>query len=145
MNNKRQKNVGSNNRAKDDRNVVRSSSDNGSAGKGKIETLQIQVAQIEQLSDQSNTTINDADANANDTNSMRIILPVFIENEQKYAQMEHRRRKIQSSPAKAMRRFSQDLSALEQQKPASKVSASEMCATELTLFSFLPRFFCCCC
>lgn len=47
------------------------------------------------------------DTSEKDTNSMRIILPVFIENEQKYAQME-RRRKIQSSPAKSMRRFSQD-------------------------------------
>lgn len=47
------------------------------------------------------------DASEKDTNSMRIILPVFIENEQKYAQME-RRRKIQSSPAKTMRRFSEE-------------------------------------
>lgn len=56
---------------------------------------------------------NESDGSANDANSMRIILPVFIENEQKYAQME-RRRKIQSSPAKSMRRFSQESSKTDQ-------------------------------
>lgn len=96
--------------------VVRSSTASGRTDKGKIETLQIQVAHIEQSSDQSTTTINDADAGTNDTNSMRIILPVFIENEQKYAQMGQRQRKIQSSPGKSMRRFSQDSTALEQQR-----------------------------
>lgn len=64
--------------------------------------------------DQTNkSTMPESDASANDANSMRIILPVFIENEQKYAQME-RRRKIQSSPAKSMRRFSQDSSKTDQ-------------------------------
>lgn len=55
---------------------------------------------------------NGDDVTTNDANSMRIILPVFIENEQKYAQIE-RRRKIQSSPAKTMRRSSQDSSKSE--------------------------------
>lgn len=68
--------------------------------------------------DQSTKTPEN-DTSANDTNSMRIILPVFIENEQKYAQME-RRRKIQSSPAKTMRRFSQDSSKLERPPNVSK-------------------------
>lgn len=49
-----------------------------------------------------------------DTKSMRIILPVFLENEQKYAQVE-RKRKIHSSPAKSMRRFSQDSAYTERQ------------------------------
>lgn len=52
----------------------------------------------------------------NETHSMRVILPVFIENEQKYAQVEYQRqRKIQSSPAKAMRRCSHDSSSPEWQ------------------------------
>lgn len=121
MNNEKRKSAETNNRTIDNDKVVvvRSSTAGvgGSAVKSKIETLQSQVAQIEQSSDQSNTTINDADADANDTNSMRIILPVFIENEQKYAQMEQHRRQIQSSPGKSMRRFSQDSKALEQLQP----------------------------
>lgn len=52
-----------------------------------------------------------SDFSDNETNSMRIILPVFIENEQKYAQHD-RKRKIQSSPVK---RSSQDSSSLEHQ------------------------------
>lgn len=62
-------------------------------------------------------TNNLHDSESNDNNeihSMRVILPVFIENEQKYAQVE-RKRKIQSSPAKAMRSFSQDSTQLEHQ------------------------------
>lgn len=55
----------------------------------------------------------------NDTaNSMRIILPVFLENEQKHAQVE-RKRKIHSSPAKSMRRFSQDSACMERQLSVS--------------------------
>lgn len=55
----------------------------------------------------------------NDTaNSMRIILPVFLENEQKHAQVE-RKRKIHSSPAKSMRRFSQDSACMEHQLSVS--------------------------
>lgn len=107
--------------------VVRSSTAGGGVDEGKIAALQVQVAHIEQSSDQSNITINDADADANDTKSMRIILPVFIENEQRYAQMEHRRRKIQSSPAKAMRRFSQNFEKQQQQQkslPPPKVSGN---------------------
>lgn len=95
--------------------VVRSSTASGRVDKSKIDTLQIQVAHNEQSSDHSTTTINDADVDTNDTNSMRIILPVFIENEQKYAQMGQRQRKIQSSPGKSMRRFSQESTTLEQQ------------------------------
>lgn len=72
------------------------------------------------MSDVSKITIDsgksdnllDNEPNNNGTNSMRVILPVFIENEQKYAQLE-RIRKIQSSPAKSMRRFSQDSSSLD--------------------------------
>lgn len=118
MNNEKRKSAEIRNRTTDDDKaaVARSSTATGRADTGKIETLQIQVAHIEQSSDQSTTTINDADADANDTNSMRIILPVFIENEQKYAQMGQRQRKIQSSPGKSMRRFSQDSLALEQQQ-----------------------------
>lgn len=55
-----------------------------------------------------------SDPSDNDTSAMRNILPVFIENEQKYAQVE-RKRKIQSSPAKSLRQYSQDSSSLEQQ------------------------------
>lgn len=51
---------------------------------------------------------------SNDHETMRIILPVFLENEQKYAQVE-RKRKIYSSPAKSMRRFSQDSASFERQ------------------------------
>lgn len=119
MNNDKRKSAEIRNRTTNDVDkvvVVRSSTASGRAEKGKIETLQIQVANIEQSSDQSTTTINDAEADANDTNSMRIILPVFIENEQKYAQMGQRQCKIQSSPGKSMRRFSQDSTALEQQQ-----------------------------
>lgn len=50
----------------------------------------------------------------NETNAMRVILPVFIENEQKYAQHD-RKRQIQSSPAKSMHRFYQDSSSIERQ------------------------------
>lgn len=118
MNNEKRKSAEFRNRTTDDDKaaVARSSTAIGRADAGNIETLQIQVAHIEQSSDQSTTTINDADADANDTSSMRIILPVFIENEQKYAQMGQRQRKIQSSPGKSMRRFSQDSMALEQQQ-----------------------------
>lgn len=75
-----------------------------------------------------NNTINDATqskelhengTSENDTtNSMRIILPVFLENEQKHAQVE-RKRQIQSSPAKSVRRFSQDSAYLDRQKNVS--------------------------
>lgn len=54
------------------------------------------------------------ESNDNETNSMRVILPVFIENEQKYAQHD-RKRKIQSSPAKSMHRIHQDSSSVERQ------------------------------
>lgn len=57
------------------------------------------------LSDFTKSAANES--NDNETNSMRVILPVFIENEQKYAQHD-RKRKIQSSPAKSMQRFNQD-------------------------------------
>lgn len=43
----------------------------------------------------------------NDTDKMRVLLPMFIKNEQVYSQTE-RARKIQSSPAKSVRRFSQE-------------------------------------
>lgn len=42
----------------------------------------------------------------NDVQNMRFILPAFIQNERKYSQSD--RRKIQSSPIKSKRRFSQD-------------------------------------
>lgn len=54
----------------------------------------------------------------NEVKSMRLILPAFIENEQRYAQVEHKR-KIQSSPAKSMRRFSQDSTYLDRQMNVS--------------------------
>lgn len=41
------------------------------------------------------------------SDDMRLLLPVFIQNERKHSQPE-RQRKIQSSPVKSMRRFSQD-------------------------------------
>lgn len=48
-----------------------------------------------------------------ETNSMRFILPAFLQNEQKYSEME-RARKIQSSPLNArQRRFSQDSAYLD--------------------------------
>lgn len=46
-----------------------------------------------------------------DAQNMRLILPVFIQNERKCSQP-GRQRKIQSSPVKSMRRFSQDSSDL---------------------------------
>lgn len=58
------------------------------------------------------TADDDHVPNTSDESAMRIILPVFIENEQRYAQME-RVRKVQSSPAKAMRRFSQNSTTIE--------------------------------
>lgn len=45
-------------------------------------------------------------ASENEVNNMRTILPAFIHNERKYSQTE--RRKIQSSPIKSKRRYSQD-------------------------------------
>lgn len=45
--------------------------------------------------------------NGVEVNNMRMILPVFIQNERKHSQPE-RQRQIQSSPVKSMRRFSQD-------------------------------------
>lgn len=52
---------------------------------------------------------NKSTMNDSETQNMRLILPVFIQNERKYSQPE-RQRKIQSSPVKSMRRFSQDSS-----------------------------------
>lgn len=155
MNNEKRKSAEINNRIiiGDDKVVVaRSSTAGGGSGgddKGKIELLQIQVANIEQSSDHSNTTINDADADSSDTQSMRIILPVFIENEQKYAQMDQHRRKIHSSPAKTTRRFSQDSTALEQQQqksshppPRKKVSPILKCNRKMVLFLPFTQLFC---
>lgn len=69
----------------------------------------------------SDTSILGNDLSDNASNAIRTMLPTFIENEQKYAQVE-RKRKIHSSPAKSLRRFSQDSSSLEQQL---KVSMNE--------------------
>lgn len=127
MNYEKRKSAEINSRKIDDDTVVveRSSTAGGTSGGGggvggggpdKIELLQVQVANIDQSSDQSNTTINDVDVDSSDTQSMRIILPVFIENEQKYAQLDQRRRKTHSSPAKTVRRFSQEAAPHESQK-----------------------------
>lgn len=158
MNNKKRKSADITTRiaALDDDKVVRSStagSGDAGAGKGTIELLQVQVANIEHSSDHSNTTINEADAaDTSDTHSMRVILPVFIENEQKYAQMEQRRRKIHSSPAKTLRRFSQESSALEQQQrqqqhqppklpPPKLVSSTHcMCNKRRIIISYCLKF-----
>lgn len=56
-----------------------------------------------------NSTMNGATASDGESQNMRLILPVFIQNERKHSQPE-RQRKIQSSPVKSMRRFSQDSS-----------------------------------
>lgn len=58
----------------------------------------------------TNSTMNGVPIDG-ETQNMRLILPVFIQNERKYSQPE-RQRKIQSSPVKSMRRFSQDSSEL---------------------------------
>lgn len=58
----------------------------------------------------TNSTMNEAPTDG-DAQNMRLILPVFIQNERKYSQPE-RQRKIQSSPVKSIRRFSQDSSEL---------------------------------
>lgn len=52
---------------------------------------------------------NDNPTDFTETNSMRELLPAFIQNEQKYSEMEIRIRNIQSSPLQSVkRRFSQD-------------------------------------
>lgn len=58
------------------------------------------------------TTMTETIADDDETQNMRLILPVFIQNERKYSQPE-RQRKIQSSPVKSMRRFSQDSSEIQ--------------------------------
>lgn len=60
------------------------------------------------------------DQSENEINRMRLILPTFIANEQKYAQTE-RRRNIQSSPAKSLRRYSQNSSHVERQLNVSGI------------------------
>lgn len=71
--------------------------------------------------------IHDNEPIDNETNSMRVILPVFIENEQKYAESQvERKRKIQSSPAKSQRRFSQDSSTLEHLMNVSRMIVSKI-------------------
>lgn len=68
----------------------------------------------------TNALTNGESANDGDAQNMRLILPVFIQNERKYSQPE-RQRKIQSSPVKSMRRFSQDSSEiLEKQLNVSR-------------------------
>lgn len=80
--------------------------DDGSIFDPKSSNDQSVEEQIDRpLSDFTKRAANES--NDNETNSMRVILPVFIENEQKYAQHD-RKRKIQSSPAKSMQRFNQD-------------------------------------
>lgn len=54
----------------------------------------------------------------NEVNNMRLILPAFIQNERKYSQTE--RRKIQSSPIKSKRRYSQDSDYLSRQLNVSR-------------------------
>lgn len=56
-----------------------------------------------------NHQINDNPTDLTETNSMRTLLPAFIQNEQKYSGMEIRITNIQSSPLHSVkRRFSQD-------------------------------------
>lgn len=83
-------------------------------------------------SDKSKNVQEHSQKSDGDTKSMRIILPVFLENEQKYAQVE-RKRKIHSSPAKSMRRFSQDSAYMERQL---NVSWTEHLSFGLFPFSF---------
>lgn len=69
---------------------------------------------VENSDKSKKTHEHEHDQSENEINRMRVILPTFIENEQRYAQTE-RRRKIQSSPAKSVRRYSQNSSHMERQ------------------------------
>lgn len=62
----------------------------------------------------------DSASSGKEADSLRVILPAFIENEQKHSQLE-RVRNIQSSPVKMMRRFSQDSAYHEKQSNVSFV------------------------
>lgn len=86
---------------------------------GKKTNKFVQHTTSDKLSSVVNAVIkSESDDNSIDvteTNAMRVLLPAFIQNEQKYSEMD-RIRKIQSSPMKStQRRFSQDSAYLDRQ------------------------------